>query len=268
MKNSIVLYFRLLSISIRGQLQYRGSFLLFSVGHFLTTGVEALGVFALFDRFGNLTNWNLEHVAVFYGVVNIAFAITEATARGFDIFGARLIRTGDFDRILLRPRNSLHLVAGWELQLHRVGRMLQGLLVLCFGLYHLETSVTLSSITMIFAALLGAILFFYGVLILQATMSFWTIESLEIVNVITYGGVETAQYPMAIYKDDFRRFFTYVIPIACVAYYPLLPVLGIDDPVGTTRTFQVFSPLAGAVFFAFSLCIWQLGVRYYKSTGS
>ena len=175
---------------------------MFSVGHFLTTGVEALGVFALFDRFGNLTNWNLEHVAVFYGVVNIAFALTEASARGFDIFGSRLVRTGDFDRILLRPRSSLHLVAGWELQLHRVGRMLQGLLVLCFGLYHLETSVTLSSILMLCTALLGAVLFFYGVLIMQATMSFWTIESLEIVNVITYGGVETAQYPRTTSDDS------------------------------------------------------------------
>lgn len=268
MKDSLNLYFRLLSISIRGQMQYRGSFLLYSAGHFLTTGVEALGVFALFARFGNLTAWNLEHVAVFYGVVNMAFAITEATARGFDIFGARLIRTGDFDRVLLRPRSSLHLVAGWELQLHRVGRMAQGLLVLCYGLYHIETSVTFTSIIMIFSALLGAILFFYGVLILQATMSFWTIESLEIVNTITYGGVEAAQYPMAIYKDDFRRFFTYVIPIACVAYYPLLPVLGIEDPIGTSRNFQILSPLAGAVFFMVSLFVWQLGVRYYKSTGS
>ena len=268
MRNSIELYLQLLGISLRSQLQYRISFLLLTFAHFLVTCTEAIGVLALFDRFGNLNDWGLAQVAVFYGTVNIGFALTEAFARGFDIFGTQLVKSGEFDRMLLRPRAPAHLVAGQELQILRLGRLLQGLLVLVYGLLTMDNSVSLEGLWMLLCAVVGTFFFFYGVLILQATWSFWTIESLEIVNAITYGGVEMAQYPMAIYRDEFRRFFTWVIPLGCVAYFPLLPVLGVEDPLGTTRAVQYCTPLAGPLFFFFSLGIWRLGVRYYKSTGS
>jgi ABC-2 type transport system permease protein len=99
-------------------------------------------------------------------------------------------------------------------------------------------------------------------------LSFWTTESLEIMNTLTYGGVETAQYPMAIYQQGFRRFFTFVVPLACVAYFPIVAVLGIDDPLGTSRVFQYCAPLAGFAFLGASLALWRIGVRHYTSTGS
>ncbi|XXX55556.1 ABC-2 family transporter protein [Sorangium sp. So ce124] len=58
---------------------------------------------------------------------------------------------------------------------------------------------------------------FYGLLVLQATLCFWTVESLEIMNAWTYGGTEAAQYPLTLYRDWFRRFFTFVVPLASVS---------------------------------------------------
>ena len=75
MANAIGLYFRLVSQSVRAQLQYRLSFVLTSIGGFVTTSVEALGVWALFDRFGMLGTWHLAQVAFLYGLVNSAFAL-------------------------------------------------------------------------------------------------------------------------------------------------------------------------------------------------
>ena len=48
------LYLRLVSQSLRGQLQYRWSFLLMALGSLVTSGVEVLGIWALFERFGLL----------------------------------------------------------------------------------------------------------------------------------------------------------------------------------------------------------------------
>ena len=39
-------------------------------------------------------------------------------------------------------------------------------------------------------AVAGGVALFVGILVLQATLAFWTVESLEIVNVLTYGGVQ------------------------------------------------------------------------------
>ncbi len=93
--------------------------------------------------------------------------------------------------------------------------------------------------------MLATFVFFYGLVILGAVMSFWTTESLEIMNMLTYGGVETAQYPMAVYQKYFQRFFTFVVPLAMVTYFPILAVLDIPDPLGTTRAWQMVAPLAG-----------------------
>jgi ABC-2 type transport system permease protein len=87
-------------------------------------------------------------------------------------------------------------------------------------------------------------------------------------NTVTYGGVETAQYPLAIYQRDFRRFFTYVVPLGCVTYFPLVAILGVDDPLGTGFAFQVLAPAAGFVFLGAALLLWHFGVRHYTSTGS
>ncbi len=126
MLDSFRLYFRYIGISIRGQMQYRASFVMLSAGHFFVTGIEFLGIWAMFDRFGSLRGWSLAEVAMFYGMINVAFACADGFARGFDIF-PQMVKSGDFDRLLLRPRSTALQVAAQELQLMRVGRLMQGL---------------------------------------------------------------------------------------------------------------------------------------------
>jgi ABC-2 type transport system permease protein len=117
-------------------------------------------------------------------------------------------------------------------------------------------------------ALVGGACLFFSLFVLQATICFFTTESLELMNTMTYGGVESAQYPIAIYAPWFRRFFTFVVPLACVSYFPLLAILGRRDPLGSPFWFQCASPAAGVAFLLAALWIWRAGVRHYTSTGS
>ena len=126
------LYGHYAAVSLRSQMQYRASFVMLTVGHFLMTGLEFLGLAALFGRFGRLESWSLPEVAMFYGVVNMSFALCDATSRGFDIF-ASFVRSGEFDRMLLRPRSTVLQLAGHELTLRRIGRLAPGLLVLLWA---------------------------------------------------------------------------------------------------------------------------------------
>ena len=266
--DSLWLYGRFLGQSIRGHLQYRVSFVLMMFGHFVTSVVEAVGIWALFERFGMLGSWRLAEVAFLYGIVNCAFPVSEALARGFDVFGNEFVKTGNFDRLLLRPRSTMLQLAGHDFQLQRVGRLLQGLIVLGWAVSVLEIDWTAARLALLLFTLASAVVFFYAIFILQATLSFWTTESLEIMNTLSYGGAETAQYPLSIYRVEFRRFFTAIVPLGCVVYFPAVAILGIEDPLGTSRVFQALAPLAGYVFFLFALCVWRLGVRHYTSTGS
>lgn len=268
MIEALRMYGRYLAISMRGQMQYRGALLLSAFGQCTIILMELIGVWALFSRFGQLPGWSFAQVAFFYGFANGAFAIADALTTGFDRFGTTHVKTGDFDRLLVRPRSTVLQLAGQDFALKRIGRLLTGFGVLLWATVQLALAWDPARLAMFAFALLGAVAFFSALVVLQATLAFWTVESLEVVNVLTYGGVETAQYPLDIYPRWFRGIFLWVVPLGCVIYLPLLRVLGVDDPLGSSPALQAAAPLAGLVFLGLSLGAWQLGVRHYTSTGS
>jgi len=255
------LYLRYIAISLRAQLAYRATFATKTLGHLLVTGIEFFGIWALFARFGTLAGWTLPEVALIYGLADVAFAIADALGRGFDKVGS-LLKAGDFDRMLVRPRSTVLQLLGYELQLMRIGRLSQGLAVLIWASRSFAWSA--GSIALSAVAIVGTIAVYLGLVVLEATSAFWTIESLEAWNAFTYGGNYASQYPMSIYRVWFRRFFTLVVPLALTTYYPARAILG-RDPLDV---WHVLAPLAGPLFFAISLLVWRIGIRHHASTGS
>lgn len=267
MTDALRLYAHYVSASFRSQMQYRASFLMTTIAHFFMTGLEFIAIWVLFARFEHLGQWRLEEICLLYGLINMAFALTDATSRGFDMFHT-MVKSGEFDRLLLRPRSTVIQLAGQEFTLRRVGRFTQAALVFAYGAHTLGLDWTLAKMGLAALTVIGGASLFYGLIVLQATLAFWTTESLEIVNTVTYGGVQTAQYPLTIYRTWFRQVFTYIIPLACISYYPSLALLDRTDPLGSSAPFQWISPLVGIAFFALCLRAWQLGVRHYRSTGN
>ena len=126
--NGARLYGRYVAASLRAQMQYPASFIATNVGVFAATVIDFIGIWALFARFRQIEAWRFEEVALFYGVVSVSFAIADAITRGFDIFGERFVKTGDFDRLLVRPRSTVLQLLGYELRATRIGRLAQGML--------------------------------------------------------------------------------------------------------------------------------------------
>ena len=262
------LYLHYITASMRAQMQYPASFVMLSLAQLMFTVSEIAAVWVLFHRFGPVGGWSFGEVAILYGVINIAFAFTDAWTRGFDIFGPEFVKTGAFDRLLLRPRSTAFQLFGHEMRLSRIGRLIQGVAVLVIGLRMTEMALTPVSVGLLIEAVLGGVALFTGVLILQATLSFWTVESLEVANILSHGGVQAGQYPVSIYAGWFRNLLTFVVPVACISYYPVLAALGRHDPLGAPDWILPLTPLAGFAFMAFSLWVWGFGVRRYASTGS
>jgi ABC-2 type transport system permease protein len=266
--NALAVYRRYAEISLRAQMSYPASFLLLVASQFANTILGAFGIWALFHRFGQVYGWRLAEVALFYGVINICFALADIIGRGFDVFGSEFIKTGDFDRLLLRPRALTLQLIGYEFRLQPSGRLLQGVVILGVAVHSLDVQWGWQNISVVGFALIGGVALYCGLLILQATLCFWTVEGLEIMNILTYGGVEAAQYPLDIYAGWFRKFLTFVVPVACVSYYPLTVALGrwsADD--GDLIWLAALSPAAGFAFLGVALLAWRQGVGRYTSAG-
>jgi ABC-2 type transport system permease protein len=266
--NALRLYGRYVAISLRSQMQYPGAFIATSVGAFASTITDFVAIWALFARFRQIEGWRFEEVALLYGVISVSFAIADALTRGFDIFGEFFVKTGDFDRILVRPRSTVLQLLGYELRATRIGRLAQGVLAWAVGA-HLSSAVwTWDASATLALAVVGGVALFCGILVLQATLAFWTVESLEIANTLTYGGVEAAQYPLDVYARWFRTFLTFVVPLGCVSYFPVAAVLGRTELMGVPPSVMRLAPVLGFVFLGVSLWVWRFGVRHYTSTGT
>ena len=258
------LYFKYLLVLLKAQMQYRVSFWLLSLGQFFIPFSVFAGLYFLFERFGSIKGWSFFGVALCFSVVHMAFSISECCARGFDSFSG-LVSTGEFDRVLVRPRSTVVQVMGSRFEFTRVGRLLQSLGVLVWALANLPVAWNAAKVITMVLMVASGIFIFTGILILAATLCFWTIQALEVANIFTDGGREMSQYPLNIYKKWMTRFFTFVIPFGCVNYYPLLYVLGRvrGNPIP-----YMLSPLYGMAFILPCLLIWRWGVKHYRSTGS
>jgi ABC-2 type transport system permease protein len=267
--HEISLYFRLISIQVRSQLAYRSSFLL----DFLATGITAaLAILSLgfvLGRFGNVGGWKFGEIAFLYGLVESAFATMDMVFSGFDPqnFGKQ-IRLGRLDQVLLRPVSVTLQIFGSEFILRRLGRVLQGLVVLAIALQLVNIQWTALRLVMLPVIFISMLAYFGGLFMIGATISFWTVESLEVINIATYGGTEMMAYPMHIYQDWLVKFFTFVLPAIFLNYYPALFVLGKPDPLHYPWFAPFLAPVAGFGVLAVAFAFWNFGLRHYQSTGT
>lgn len=74
--------------------------------------------------------------------------------------------------------------------------------------------------------LFGGTVLFISLFLLGAAFTFFTMERIEAVNILTYGAKEHGKYPIDIYGKGMLRFCTYVISYTLIQYFPLQYLLG------------------------------------------
>ena len=256
------LYLKFASIILKSQMQYKASFAMTAVGQFLTSFTAVLGVYFLFSRFHSVDGFTLPEVLLCAASVLTSFTLAECFVRGFDAFRG-IISNGEFDRIMVRPRNEILQVLSSRIEFTRIGRLLQALLIFIYAIPASGVHWTADKILTLCFMLAGGVVVFSGLFIIYASICFFTIEGLEFMNIFTDGGREFGKFPFSIYGDGILKFFTYIVPLALFQYYPLLYILGKSDKV-----LYMFLPLISMLFLIPCLLLWRIGVRHYKSTGS
>ncbi|MCL2500108.1 MAG: ABC-2 family transporter protein [Defluviitaleaceae bacterium] len=256
------LYIKYFSVHIKSQMQYKTSFFFTTTGQFLVAFATFLSIHFLFDRFDSVGGFYYEEVLICFSVMIMAFSISELIGRGFDRF-PMLLGNGGFDRALVRPRNVVFQVLASQVEFSRLGRFVQAVAILVYALPRSGIDWTWDKIlTLTLMITCGSVLFF-GLFVLYAAFSFFTIEGLEFMNILTDGGREHGRLPFSVYGEGVLKFLTYVVPLALIQYYPLLYLVGREE--------SILYALTPVLALAFLLPCWgffRFGLRHYKSTGS
>ena len=256
------LYFKYFNIHMKSDLQYKASFTCSFISNFLVFFGYYFTIICLFDKFSNIGGFTLYEVLLAFGVMQFGFSFCEIFFRGVDHFD-ELICRGDFDRLLLRPVGIIHQILCEEIDLSKLARLIQAIIIIIIAVIKLGIALDISKIIILLFMLISAVILYLCIFIIAAAYCFYTIKGLEARNVLLYGSREAAQYPIGVFGKKIVFFFTYILPFGLVNYYPLLYLVGRSN----NKLFMI-CPMIALVYIIPSLLIFYHGMKKYKSVGS
>ena len=263
MTDNIKLYFKFIKMHILSGLEYRGWWMM-CVQTVFNVLTDPIAVLLVFSRFGGVGRWSMERILLVYAIAVTSYGLAESFCRGFDYFPWKMIRSGEFDRLLLRPRSLFTQVAGSYFHLHRLPRPITGIVAVTWLLGRLGVGFSLFNLAVIVLALIGGVLTYTGVYIMTSGIAFFTVKGLDWIYIFTNASYQVTRCPVEYLPRALWGVFTFFVPMLVISYYPASLICGWGEPA-----FTGFLALpAGAAFLGFALCVWRVGVRHYKSTGS
>ena len=260
-------YRRLVGAQVRSQTQYRASFVADVIGSLLFGVIDVASVIVVFRVTPTLGGFTFPEVFLMTALAGCAFALGDLAVGNVERLRV-YVRSGLFDALLVRPLSSLTQLAAMDVATRRVGRVAFGVVLVVVATAKASVPLTAARLTLLVVTPVAGALIFGAIFVATATVAFWWIESGEIANGLTYGGLNFTQYPITIYGTLFRRLFAYAVGFAFVAYYPALALLDRADPLGAPAMLGYSSPLVAVAAVIAAGLMWRTGVRHYRSTGS
>ena len=264
LKRDVAVYLKYLHMHFLVGLQYKGWWLMV-INVLVTCVTDILPAFLMFSLMGNIGAWSWERILLIYALAVTSFGLAESFCRGFDYFPWHMLRSGDFDRLLLRPRSLPAQVAGSYFHIHRLARVATGLCAIVWALGRLGVRATPFYAAVVIFALVGGALVYSGVFVMSSGIAFYTIKALDWIYIVTNASYQVTRIPIDYMPPIFRHAFTFVMPMLVISYMPAAAVCGWNGAHPLTGFLAL---PAGAVFLALSRLVWQNGVRRYQSTGS
>lgn len=256
------IYFKIIGQDIKSKMSYRADFFISTIGMILTDAVEILAFYITFLNFPSVCGWNFYEMLFMYGFSLIAMTPLQCL---FDNNWSlrKYVYDGDFIKYCFRPINLFFYFISEVFDLKGLGQLAVGIAALVFAWVNLSLPVSFVIILALIAAIITASLFMVGIMNFAAATCFYVINSGYIM--ITMNKFrDYAKYPVTIFSSVFKVIFTFVIPIAFIAFYPSQIFLRPDDiPILTW-----VAPFYGILFFYLSYRFWMRGAKKYSGTGS
>jgi ABC-2 type transport system permease protein len=243
-------------------LEYRVSFLIGASSTFVMQGAGLLTIWVVMRQVPSLVGWSFDEVLLLYGLVTISRSIEHMFADNLWTVGRHYIRSGDFDRFLIRPINPLfHLLAD-RFNHDGIGNFLIGLGLIIKSSWALQLDWSLEKILCVVGAVLGGGLIFIALNLLTCVSAFWVIDNAP-VTLAVHETHEFAKYPLSMYGSAVKNLLTWVIPYGLASYYPALFLLNRDS-----SWLAFAAPPVALILLYIAYRAWLFGLRRYSSTGS
>jgi len=262
-KRYIRLYWHFFKQQLKVMMEYRVDFLIGVASVFFVQFTSIFFIKVVFDHIEVLNGWTFYEILFIYGIAFTGRSIHHIFFDNLWTFGWQYIRSGNFDRLLIRPINPLfHLIAD-RVQQDGFGQLLIGTIVLSVAMPNLDIQWGWIDLLLLVIMIISSGMIFVAVNLFFATLSFWMIDSLPVMDAI-FSLSEFSRYPLTIYNKGIRFILTWIIPYGFTAFYP--SALFIEH--SGYRVLAIWTPLVAFISCWISYAFWKRGLKSFVSTGS
>ncbi len=262
MRRYFVLYQHFVIQRLKILMEYRVNFFIGAASTVVLQAAGLLTIWVVMRQIPDLNGWSYDEVLLIYGLLTLAKSLNHMFADNLWTIGWNYVRSGDFDRFLVRPIDPLfHLLADRFCH-DGIGNFLVGAALVAKSSAALGIAWTPQHLSYLALAVLSGGAIFIALNLITATSAFWIIESIPVTQII-FNTHEFAKYPLTIYHRSIGLLMTWLIPYGFASFYPANYLLGRD--VGLLAW---IGPVMALALLFLSYRVWLIGLRHYSGTGS
>lgn len=256
------IYFKILAQNLKSQMIYRADFVISLLGMVFTNIAGFISFWIMFRNFSSIKGWNYYEILFMYGFSLIS--LTPVQCFFDNNWNLRQnVYSGDFIKYCFRPINIFFYYQAEVFDIKGIGQFVFGIGTLAFAWIKSEIGFTPLMLFKLIIFLFTASVVMIAIQNTAAAVCFWVQNSLFVLE-LAVRFKDYARYPVTIFTPFFRFIFTFLIPIAFIAYYPSLVILHPEE----VPVLSWVSPLISVVFVFISYKIWMHGALNYNGTGT
>lgn len=264
-RKSIRIYALYFAQFLKARLVYKWDFLASILAGALVSLSTVLFILVLMDGKAvvDLKGWTRDEILFIYGYSMLATGIFSVLSRNLYSFGDRYVIQGQFDRILLRPLNSLCQVIFESFNIEAIGTLLVGVCLLVYSKGQLQLEFSVVDILWLGVSALSGGVILLSVFIFLASLSFHFEDRIGIAPPF-YNLIQFGRYPLTIFNRVLQFILMWIVPFGFVAFFPATHFF-------SKPGFEIYcylTPLIAIVSATVASVAWQVGVGRYASTGS
>jgi ABC-2 type transport system permease protein len=252
--------------SLRGELQYRANFLIMILMGIVYQCTGFAFIWVVLGRFQALAGWTLGEVAFLYGLRLLMHSLNGALTGGLYSLEWK-VRQGEFDRYLVRPLPPLLQLLCERIHVSIVGDLIGGLALFVAAASLVVVNWTPLALLYLMLALFGGALVELALRVLFSALSFRFLSANAFMFVLDTVFSNFSNYPLKIFGSVLEFLLTFGVPLAFMAYFPAVVLLGRTGELQVNPIFAYAAPLAGVGWLVVALRIFHHEMRSYQSAG-
>jgi len=247
----------------KARLEYRLDFFSSVFASFLGTAAAFGFLLIVFSRVPAVKGWTFEQMVFLYGFSLIPLGVFNVLSWNLYLFSDRYLIEGRFDRVLVRPVDSVFQVLFESFRLESLQESITGLAAVAWASRRLGLSFGAGDVVLFLVWVACGAAIYLAIFVGLTATSFWIEDRIGIVPPV-FNLMQFGRYPLTIYDGWIRFTLSFVIPFAFASFYPVVHFLRRGE---YSREFWAV-PLIAAASIGIALSVWKAGVRRYHSTGS